>query len=109
VIYVSPAFVVHQQGSSNNTFTLTPVIAKVFPGMTVVLNHNSTIGSDLARVEGVKMKFAILLCYFIVWMYCWANASFCCLKILVDKQDNVSIPIKNNPTDSVIVFALYNF
>lgn len=58
VIYVSPAFLVHQAGSSNNTFTLTPVIAKIFPGMTVILNHNSTVGSNLAKVESIRMKFA---------------------------------------------------
>jgi hypothetical protein len=58
VIYVSPAFVVKQQGSRNNTFTLTPIIAKIFPGMTVLLNHNSSVESGLAKVENVKMKFA---------------------------------------------------
>jgi hypothetical protein len=58
VIYVSPAFVIEQQGSGNNTFTLTPIIAKIFPGMTVMLNHNSSVGSGLAKVENVKMKFA---------------------------------------------------
>jgi hypothetical protein len=58
VIYVSPAFVVHQQGSVNNTITLTPIISKIFPGLTVVLNHNSSVGSGLAKVENVKMKFA---------------------------------------------------
>jgi hypothetical protein len=46
--------------------------------------------------------------YFIVWMYCWASAWFCCLKILVDKQDNASTPIDNNPRDSLIVFVIYN-
>ena len=58
IIYVSPAFVVKQQGSGNSTFTLTPIIAKIFPGMTVLLNHNSSVGSSLAKVENVKMKFA---------------------------------------------------
>ncbi|MGB6674030.1 MAG: hypothetical protein WBE34_16485, partial [Candidatus Nitrosopolaris sp.] len=58
IIYVSPAFVVKQQGSGNSTFTLTPIIAKIFPGMTVMLNHNSSVGSGLAKVENVKMKFA---------------------------------------------------
>ncbi|MGB7954572.1 MAG: hypothetical protein WCF23_11385 [Candidatus Nitrosopolaris sp.] len=58
IIYVSPAFVVEQQGSGNSIFTLTPIIAKIFPGMTVMLNHNSSVGSGLAKVENVKMKFA---------------------------------------------------
>jgi hypothetical protein len=58
VIYVSPFFVVEQQGPGNNTFTLTPIIAKIFPGMTVLLNHNSSVGSGLAKVENIRMKFA---------------------------------------------------
>jgi hypothetical protein len=58
VTYISPAFVVKQQGVGNNTITLTPIIAKVFPDMTLSLNHNSSVASGLARVESVKMKFA---------------------------------------------------
>ena len=38
-------------------------------------------------------------------MYCWANAPSCSLKILVDKQDNASVPIKNNPRVSVTLFV----
>jgi len=30
------------------------------------------------------------------------------LKILADKHDNTSMPIKNNPIESVIVFGLCN-
>ena len=38
VIYVSPAMVVKQQDSGyNNNFTMTPIIAKVFPGMSFCL------------------------------------------------------------------------
>jgi hypothetical protein len=58
VIYVSPAFVVKQQGSGNASVRLTPIIAKIFPGMTVLLNDNSAVGSGLTKVENVKMKFA---------------------------------------------------
>ena len=40
-------------------------------------------------------------------MYCWASAPSCCLKILVDKQDNASVAINNNLRD-VILFVLCN-
>jgi hypothetical protein len=46
--------------------------------------------------------------YLIVWMYCWASALSCCLKILVDKKDNASVAINNNPIDIVILFVLCN-
>jgi hypothetical protein len=58
VTYISPGFVVKQQGIGNNTITLTPIIAKIFPSMTILLNNNSFLGSGLAKVENVKMKFA---------------------------------------------------
>ena len=41
-------------------------------------------------------------------MYCWASALSCCLKILVDKKDNASVAINNNPIDIVILFVLCN-
>jgi hypothetical protein len=41
-------------------------------------------------------------------MYCWASALSCCLKILVDKKDNASVAINNNPMDIVILFVLCN-
>jgi hypothetical protein len=58
VDYISPAFIVKQQGISNDTITLTPIIAKTFPNMTMVLTNNFFIGSGLAKVENLKMKFA---------------------------------------------------
>ena len=30
------------------------------------------------------------------------------LKLLIDKQNNVSVAINNNPRDIVLVFVLYN-
>lgn len=30
-------------------------------------------------------------------MYSWASAPSCCLKLLLDKQDNASVVINNNP------------
>src|SRR4029077_14770030 len=42
-------------------------------------------------------------------MYCWASASlFRSLKIRVDKQDNTSVVINNNPRDVVLILVLYN-
>lgn len=58
VTYISPVFVVKQQDSDNNSFTLTPIIAKIFPDMSLLLNHSSQVASGLAKVEDVKMKFA---------------------------------------------------
>ena len=37
-----------------------------------------------------------------------SSAWSCCLKLLVDKQDNVSVDINNNPKGIVIGFVLYN-
>ena len=42
-------------------------------------------------------------------MYCWASALSCCLKILVDKKDNASVAINNNPIDVVMLFVLCNW
>jgi hypothetical protein len=36
------------------------------------------------------------------------SAPFYCLKILVDKQDNGSIAINNNPRDIALFFVLRN-
>jgi hypothetical protein len=58
VAYVSPAFIVKQQRIGNATITLTPIIAKTFPNMTLLLNNNSFVGSGLAKVQNLKMKFA---------------------------------------------------
>ena len=58
VTYVSSAFVVKQQGLGNNSITLTPIIAKIFPGMTVLLNQNPSMGSGLAMVENLRMEFS---------------------------------------------------
>jgi hypothetical protein len=58
VVYVSPAFIVKQQGIRNATITLTPIIAKTFPNMTMLLNNNSFVGSGLSKVQNLKIKFA---------------------------------------------------
>ena len=58
VTYISPVFVVKQQDSDNNSFILTPIIAKIFPDMSLLLNYSSQVASGLAKVQDVKMKFA---------------------------------------------------
>jgi hypothetical protein len=57
LIYVTPAFKIKQQGSNNN-FTLTPIIAKIFPDMALFMNQNSGVSSGLASVEEIKLRFA---------------------------------------------------
>lgn len=63
IIYVSPVFVIGQQEvvnhrSSNNSFVVTPIIAKVFPNMTLLVNHNSSVASGLTKIEKIHMQFA---------------------------------------------------
>lgn len=58
IIYISPVFVIKQQDSDNNSFILTPIIAKIFPDMSLLLNHSSQVASGLAKVQDIKMKFA---------------------------------------------------
>jgi hypothetical protein len=58
ITYISPAFIVKQRGIGNVTITLTPIVAKVFPNMTILLNNNSFVRSGLAKVENLEMKFA---------------------------------------------------
>jgi hypothetical protein len=58
VTYVSPAFVVKQQGLGTNSITLTPIIAKIFPGMTVLLNQDPSMQSGLVKVENFRMEFS---------------------------------------------------
>jgi hypothetical protein len=57
LIYVTPAFKIKQQGSNNN-FTLTPIIAKIFPDMALLMNQSSGVASGLASVEQIKLRFA---------------------------------------------------
>jgi hypothetical protein len=57
LIYVTPAFKIRQQGSNNN-FTLTPIIARIFPGMSLLMNQSSAVASGLASVEEIKLRFA---------------------------------------------------
>lgn len=54
VIFIPPVFIVHQLGGG--TFMLTPIIAKIFPGLNVLLRQS--IKTKLASVEQILMKFA---------------------------------------------------
>ena len=49
ITYISPVFTINQRGLENNNFTLTPIIAKVFPGMVLLMNSNTGIASKLAE------------------------------------------------------------
>jgi len=58
VIYSVPAVVIPYEGSENN-FVLTPVIDKVYPGLTLLLNQSSFVESQLARVREINMTFNV--------------------------------------------------
>lgn len=57
ITYMSPVFTINQRGLENNNFTLTPIIAKVFPGMVLLMNSNTGIASKLASLRSVQMQF----------------------------------------------------
>ena len=57
VTYISPVFTINQRGLESNNFTLTPIIAKVFPGMVLLLNPNAGIASKIASLKSVQMQF----------------------------------------------------
>lgn len=56
ITYAVPALVIPYEGSANN-FVLTPVIDKVYPGLTVLLNQSSFVESQVASVRQVSMTF----------------------------------------------------
>lgn len=58
VIYSVPAVVIPYDGSANN-FVLTPVIAKVFPGLVLFMNQSSFVESEVASVRHVNMTFNV--------------------------------------------------
>lgn len=55
-VYAVPAFVIPYEESSNN-FVLTPVISKIFPGMTIRMDQASFVESKVSKVEQVNMTF----------------------------------------------------
>jgi hypothetical protein len=56
--YVAPAFVI-PYSTSNNNFVLTPVIGRVFPGMTLTLLQASFVEAEVAKVERLNMTFNV--------------------------------------------------
>jgi hypothetical protein len=55
-IYALPAFVIPYE-ESNNNFVLTPIIPKIFPGMTIRMDQVSFVESEISNVEQVNMTF----------------------------------------------------
>ena len=64
----------------------------------------------LVEHQSLLRYLSLLLNFSILSSGCTVELALapCCLKILVDKQDNPSIPIKNNPSDVMILVVLHN-
>lgn len=58
VTYLSPFFVVPIQNESDGNFLLTPVIAKTFPGMSLLVEQDSSMAGKIAEVKRIMMQFA---------------------------------------------------
>jgi hypothetical protein len=58
IIYAVPALVIPYEGSANN-FVLTPVIDKIYPGLTLLLNQSSFVESNFASVRQVQMTIDV--------------------------------------------------
>jgi hypothetical protein len=58
IIYGVPAFVIPYEDENNN-FIVTPIIGKVFPGMTLFVNQSSFVDSEIALVDSLNMTFAV--------------------------------------------------
>jgi hypothetical protein len=59
ITYLSPVFVVPQDDEKNGSFLLTPIIAKTFPGMSLLVEQASSTAREIAEVESVLMRFAM--------------------------------------------------
>ena len=57
ITYLTPLFVVPQEDEKDGNFLLTPIIAKTFPGMSLLVDQNSST-HRVAEVESVLMQFA---------------------------------------------------
>lgn len=57
ITYLAPLFVVPQEEEKDGNFLLTPLIAKTFPGMSLLVEQNSST-HRVAEVESVLMQFA---------------------------------------------------
>ena len=58
ITYLSPVFVVPQANESEGNFLLTPIIAKTFPGMSLLVEQNSSTIGKIAEVQNIMMQFA---------------------------------------------------
>lgn len=58
IVYFVPAYVIPYADSENN-FVVTPVMKKVYPGMTLLMNQSSFVESELAEVKRINMTFDI--------------------------------------------------
>jgi hypothetical protein len=58
IVYLSPVFVVPQTNESEGIFLLTPIIAKTFPGMSLLVEQDSATIGKVAEVQKIMMQFA---------------------------------------------------
>jgi hypothetical protein len=58
ITYLSPVFVVPQADGSVGNFLLTPIIAKTFPGMSLLVKQDSSTIMKIAEVQDIMMQFA---------------------------------------------------
>jgi hypothetical protein len=57
ITYLSPLFVVPQDDEMDGNFLLTPIIAKTFPGMSLLVEQNFST-ARIAEVESILMQFS---------------------------------------------------
>jgi hypothetical protein len=58
ITYLSPVFVVPQTDESEGNFLLTPIIAKAFPGMSLLVEQVSSTSGKIAEMQDIKLQFA---------------------------------------------------
>jgi hypothetical protein len=58
IVYISPVFVVPQRNESDGIFLLTSIIAKTFPGMSLLVEQDSATIRKVAEVRKIMMQFA---------------------------------------------------
>jgi hypothetical protein len=58
ITYLSPIFIIPQSNERDGTFLLTPIIAKAFPGMSLLVEPNSSMTKDMVQLDKIKLQFA---------------------------------------------------
>jgi hypothetical protein len=58
ITYLSPIFVVPQANESDGNFLITPIIAKIFPGMSLLVEQDSSTIGKIVEVRNIMMQFA---------------------------------------------------